>query len=246
MIIDLASQVAVVTGASRGIGAAIASVLASCGAHVVVNYRESRDRAEEVVQGILVSGGSAEALAFDVADEEQVKQAFQDIATRCGHIDILVNNAGVSKDALLLRARAKDIGDMMDTNLKGTIFCSFHASRYMLKQKNGRIINISSIVGIGGNPGQSVYAATKAGLIGFTKSLAKELGPKGILVNAVAPGLIKTDMTKGIDMGSLVEQIPLKRIGTPGDVAGVVAFLCSNISSYVTGQVLVIDGGLYT
>jgi len=246
MIIDLASQVAVVTGASRGIGASVASSLASCGAHVVVNYRESKDRAEEVVAGIAGSGGSAEAMKFDVADEEQVKQAFQDIAGRHGHIDILVNNAGVSKDALLLRARSKDIGEMMDTNLKGSIFCSFHASRYMLKQKSGRIINVSSIVGMGGNPGQSVYAATKAGLIGFTKSLAKELGPKGILVNAVAPGLIGTDMTRDIDMGSLVEGIPLRRIGRPDDVAGVVAFLCSSLSSYITGQVLVIDGGLYT
>ena len=246
MIIDLASQVAVVTGASRGIGAAVASSLASCGAHVVVNYRESRDRAEEVVAGITGSGGSAEAIRFDVADEEQVKQAFQDIAGRHGHIDILVNNAGVSKDALLLRARSKDIREMMDTNLKGSIFCSFHASRYMLRQKSGRIINVSSIVGMGGNPGQSVYAATKAGLIGFTKSLAKELGPKGILVNAVAPGLIETDMTRDIDMGSLMEGIPLRRIGTPDDVARVVAFLCSSLSSYITGQVLVIDGGLYT
>jgi 3-oxoacyl-[acyl-carrier protein] reductase len=246
MIIDLTSQVAVVTGASRGIGAAVASCLASCGAHVVVNYREKKDKAEDVVRSITESGGSAEAFQFDITDEEQVKQAFQDIAGRRGHIDILVNNAAVSKDALLLRARPKDIDEMMDTNLKGSIFCSFHASRYMLKQKNGRIINISSIVGIGGNPGQSVYAATKAGLIGFTKSLAKELGQKGILVNAVAPGLIETDMTRNIDMGSLVEQIPLKRIGSPGDVAGVVLFLCSNLSSYITGQVLVIDGGLYT
>lgn len=246
MVVDLDNQVAVVTGASRGIGAAIAAGLASCGAHVVVNFRESKDKAEGVVRAILESGGSAEISPFNVADEEQVKQSFQDIANRLGRIDILVNNAGVSKDALLLRARQGDISDMMDTNLKGTIFCSFHASRYMLKQKNGRIINISSIVGIGGNPGQSVYAATKAGLIGFTKSLAKELGPKGILVNAVAPGLIETDMTRGIDMDSLAEQIPVKRIGSPGDVAGVVAFLCSKLSSYVTGQVLVVDGGLCT
>jgi 3-oxoacyl-[acyl-carrier protein] reductase len=246
MIIDLSSQVAVVTGASRGIGAAIAACLASCGAHVVVNYREKKDKAEEVAAGITRSGGSAEVLQFDVADEEQVKRAFQDIAGRCGRIDILVNNAGVSKDALLLRVRGGDIDEMVNANLKGSIFCSFHASRYMLKQKSGRIINVSSIVGIGGNPGQSVYAATKAGLIGFTKSLAKELGSKGILVNAVAPGLIETDMTTGIDMGSLVEGIPLRRIGRPGDVAGVVAFLCSSLSSYITGQVLVIDGGLYT
>ncbi len=201
MVIDLKNKIALVTGASRGIGASIAAALASCGAHVVVNYRENKDKAEEVVRSIQGSGGSAEALCFDITGEEQVKQAFQDIVSRHGRLDILVNNAGMSKDGLLLRVKSSDIDDMVSVNLKGSILCSFHASRSMLKQKCGRIVNISSIVGLGGNAGQSVYAATKAGLIGFTKSLAKELGPKGILVNAVAPGLVETDMTRGMDAG---------------------------------------------
>lgn len=246
MRIDLSSQVALVTGASRGIGAAIASALASCGAHVVVGFRENSARARETVQAISAAGGSAEELAFDVANDGQVKQAFQDVLARHGRIDILVNNAAVSKDSLLLRVKPEDIDLMTDTNLKGAVLCSFHAARSMLKQKRGRIINISSIVGMGGNPGQSVYAATKAGLIAFTKSLAKELGPKGILVNAVAPGLVKTDMTRDLDIDSLVGQIPLRRIGSPEDVSGLVAFLSSDLSSYITGQVFVIDGGFYT
>ncbi len=244
--IDLHSQVAVVTGASRGIGASIAAALASCGAHVVAGYLENAAAAREVVGAIQDAGGSAEPYGFDVADDEQAKKAFQDIAKRHGRIDILVNNAAISKDALLLRVKGEDVDSMLKTNLKGSIFCSFHASRTMLKQKRGRIINVSSIVGIGGNPGQSIYAATKAGLIAFTKSLAKELGSKGILVNAVAPGLVKTDMTRDLDIDSLVEQIPLRRIGSPEDVAGLVAFLCSDHSAYITGQVFVVDGGLYT
>lgn len=244
--IDLHSQVAVVTGASRGIGASIAAALASCGAHVVAGYLENAAAAREVVGAIQDAGGSAEPYGFDVADDEQAKKAFQDIAKRHGRIDILVNNAAISKDALLLRVKGEDVDSMLKTNLKGSIFCSFHASRTMLKQKRGRIINVSSIVGIGGNPGQSIYAATKAGLIAFTKSLAKELGSKGILVNAVAPGLVKTDMTRDLNIDSLVEQIPLRRIGSPEDVAGLVAFLCSDLSAYITGQVFVVDGGLYT
>ncbi|MGB4111083.1 MAG: 3-oxoacyl-ACP reductase FabG [Desulfomonilia bacterium] len=244
--IDLHSQVAVVTGASRGIGASIAAALASCGAHVVAGYLENAAAAREVVGAIQDAGGSAEPYGFDVADDEQAKKAFQDIAKRHGRIDILVNNAAISKDALLLRVKGEDVDSMLKTNLKGPIFCSFHASRTMLKQKRGRIINVSSIVGIGGNPGQSIYAATKAGLIAFTKSLAKELGSKGILVNAVAPGLVKTDMTRDLNIDSLVEQIPLRRIGNPEDVAGLVAFLCSDHSAYITGQVFVVDGGLYT
>lgn len=244
--IDLHSQVAVVTGASRGIGASIAAALASCGAHVVAGYLENAAAAREVVGAIQDAGGSAEPYGFDVADDEQAKKAFQDIAKRHGRIDILVNNAAISKDALLLRIKGEDVDSMLKTNLKGSIFCSFHASRTMLKQKRGRIINVSSIVGIGGNPGQSIYAATKAGLIAFTKSLAKELGSKGILVNAVAPGLVKTDMTRDLNIDSLVEQIPLRRIGSPEDVAGLVAFLCSDLSAYITGQVFVVDGGLYT
>ncbi|MBN2297068.1 MAG: 3-oxoacyl-ACP reductase FabG [Deltaproteobacteria bacterium] len=245
MNVDLNSRVAIVTGASRGIGASIASLLGRCGAHVVVNYKQNERMAEDLVDDIISSGGSAEACCFDITDETQIAQAVKYIAGRHGRIDILINNAGVSKDSLLLRARVADFENMIDTNLKGSFFCSFHVARYMLKQKSGRIVNISSIVGLGGNAGQSIYATTKAGLIGMTKSLAKELGPKGILVNAVAPGLVETDMIRDVDQEQIIKNIPLRRIGHPEEVAGVVAFLCSDLSSYITGQVVVIDGGLY-
>lgn len=246
MNIDLRSRVALVTGASRGIGASIASTLGHCGAHVVVNYNQSRQRAEDVVEKIIESGGSAEAVCFDVADENQIRESVKDIVKRHERIDILVNNAGLSKDSLLLRAKPSDFDNMVDTNLKGSFFCSFHVARYMLRQKNGRIVNISSIVGLGGNAGQSVYATTKAGLIGMTKSLAKELGPRGILVNAIAPGLVDTDMIRDIDREQIIKNIPLRRIGYPEDIAGLALFLCSDLNSYITGQVIVIDGGLYT
>ena len=245
MNVDLKSRVAIVTGASRGIGASIAKLLASCGAHVVVNYKVNEQMAADVVDDIISSGGSAEACCFDITDEDLIAEAVKDIAARHGRIDILINNAGVSKDGLLLRAKAADFEKMMATNLKGSFFCSFHVARYMLKQKSGRIVNISSIVGLGGNAGQSIYATTKAGLIGMTKSLAKELGPKGILVNAVAPGLVETDMIQDVDQEQIIKNIALRRIGHPEEIAGVVAFLCSDLSSYITGQVVVIDGGLY-
>jgi len=245
MNVDLKSRVAIVTGASRGIGASIAKLLASCGAHVVVNYKVNEQMAADVVDDIISSGGSAEACCFDITDEDLIAEAVKDIAARHGRIDILINNAGVSKDGLLLRAKAADFEKMMATNLKGSFFCSFHVARYMLKQKSGRIVNISSIVGLGGNAGQSIYATTKAGLIGMTKSLAKELGPKGILVNAVAPGLVETEMIQDVDQEQIIKNIALRRIGHPEEVAGVVAFLCSDLSSYITGQVVVIDGGLY-
>ena len=246
MEINLHSQVALVTGASRGIGASIATVLGACGAHVVVNYRENSEAAQEVVDSIITAGGSAEAICFDVTDEAVIKESVQQIRESHGSIDILINNAGVSKNGLLLRAKPSDFEYMVNTNLKGSFFCSFHVSRYMIRQKKGRIINISSIVGLGGNAGQSIYATTKAGLIGLTKSLAKELGPKGVLVNAIAPGLVETDMTRDMDQGKIVNDIPLRRIGRPEDITGLVAFLCSDLSSYITGQVFVIDGGLYT
>jgi 3-oxoacyl-[acyl-carrier protein] reductase len=244
--IDLKTQVALVTGASRGIGAAVAKALGSAGAHVVVNYKANADKAQEVAHAIISSGGSAETLGFDVADEAAVGRHIDDIMARHKRLDILVNNAGISKDALFLRVRPEMLNDMIDVNLKGSFFCTFHAARYMIKQRRGKIVTVSSIVGIGGNAGQSVYAMTKAGLIGMTKSFAKELGPRGVRVNAVAPGLVDTDMTSHMDREALAGEIPLRRMGVPDEMAGVVLFLCSDLSSYITGQVIVVDGGLYT
>jgi len=243
--LELNAQVAVVTGASRGIGAAIARELAKAGAYVAVNYHTHAAEAHAVVEEIKAQGGKAEALGFDVADDQAVKACFKDLAERRGHIDILVNNAGIARDNLLLRFKNEDFDHVVRTNLKGAFICAFHASRYMLKQRRGRIVNISSVVGLGGNAGQAVYAATKAGLIGFTKSLAKELGSRGILVNAVAPGLIETEMSSAVDLKALEGNIPLERIGRPQDVAGAVLFLCSDLSAYITGQVVIVDGGLY-
>ncbi|HPJ93078.1 MAG TPA: 3-oxoacyl-ACP reductase family protein [Deltaproteobacteria bacterium] len=246
MNIDLNSRIAIVTGASRGIGAAIATKLGLCGAHVIVNYKENKDAAQKVVHEIVSGGGSAEAACFDITDEARVGQAVKDIVEKHSRIDILINNAGVSRDGLLLRAKTSDFDEVVNTNLKGSFFCSFHVARYMLRQKSGRIVNVSSVVGLGGNPGQSVYATTKAGLIGMTKSLAKELGPKGIFVNAIAPGLVDTDMIRDVDREQIIKNIPLRRIGQPEDIAGLVLFLCSDLNSYITGQTIVIDGGLYT
>jgi len=242
---SLIGQVAVVTGASRGIGAAIASELAGAGAYVAVNYHTHADSAQALVEDIRAHGGQAETIGFDVADDQAVKACFKDLTERRGHIDILINNAGIAKDNLLLRFKGEDFDQVVQTNLKGAFICAFHASRSMLKQHRGRIINISSVVGLGGNAGQAVYAATKAGLIGLTKSLAKELGSRGILVNAIAPGLIETDMSSSVDLKALQGNIPLERIGRPQDVAGAALFLCSDLSSYITGQVIIVDGGLY-
>lgn len=245
MGIDLSAQVALVTGASRGIGAATAKSLGTAGAHVIVNYKNSHERAREVVGEIKSTGGSAEAMCFDVADEAQIAKHFNEIMASHGRLDILVNNAGISKDALFLRVKPEMLNEMIDVNLKGAFFCTFHAARYMIKQRRGKIVTVSSIVGLWGNPGQSVYATTKAGLIGMTKSFAKELGPRGIQVNAIAPGFVDTEMTLGIDRQAIIKEIPLRKTGSPDDVAGVILFLCSGLSAYITGQVIVVDGGLY-
>lgn len=244
--IDLKGHVALVTGASRGIGAATARALAGAGAHVIVNYKSSSGGADEVVSSIVSAGGSAESMCFDVAEEAEVGRHINDIVTRHGKIDILVNNAGISKDALFLRIKPEMLNEMIDVNLKGSFFCTFHAARYMIKQRRGKIVMVSSIVGLGGNPGQSAYATTKAGLIGMTKSFAKELGPRGVRVNAIAPGLVDTEMTSGIDRQAIINDIPLRKTGSPDEVAGVILFLCSGLSDYITGQVIVVDGGLYT
>lgn len=243
----LKNKVALVTGASRGIGRAIAFTLAGYGAIVIINYCGSKEKAEEIVNQIKENGGTAIAYQADVADFEAVKTMFSDITKEYGRIDILVNNAGITKDNLILKMSEEEFDAVINTNLKGVFNCLKQASRIMLKQKEGRIINISSISGVVGNPGQVNYCAAKAGVIGITKSLAKELGSRGITVNAVAPGYINTDMTAVLkdDLKEKVtELIPLKRLGEVEDIAETVAFLASDKASYITGQTIQVDGGL--
>jgi 3-oxoacyl-[acyl-carrier protein] reductase len=243
----LKDRVALVTGASRGIGKEIALTLASYGATVIINYNGSEERATEVLEEIKANGGTGIVYQADVSDFNQVKQMMDDIKKQFGSIHILVNNAGITKDNLILRMSEDEFNDVIDINLKGVFNCLRNISPIMLKQRYGRIINISSIVGIHGNPGQVNYSAAKAGVIGMTKSLAKELGSRGITVNAVAPGYIDTDMTKVLkdDLKDKIKQeIPLRRLGEAKDVAALVAFLASDNSAYITGQTIQVDGGL--
>ncbi|NMB43298.1 MAG: 3-oxoacyl-[acyl-carrier-protein] reductase [Clostridiales bacterium] len=243
----LKDRVALVTGASRGIGKEIALTLASYGATVIINYNGSEGRATEVLEEIKANGGTGIVYQADVSDFNQVKQMMDDIKKQFGSIHILVNNAGITKDNLILRMSEDEFNDVIDINLKGVFNCLRNISPIMLKQRYGRIINISSIVGIHGNPGQVNYSAAKAGVIGMTKSLAKELGSRGITVNAVAPGYIDTDMTKVLkdDLKDKIKQeIPLRRLGEAKDVAALVAFLASDNSAYITGQTIQVDGGL--
>ncbi len=243
----LAGRVAVVTGASRGIGKAIALHLADLGAQVVVNYRTQSEAAARVVQKITAAGGAAEAIGADVASVDDVGRLFERALSRFQRCDILVNNAGIVRDNLLVRLDAADFDAVVDTNLKGAFLCSRAAVKRMLRQRCGRIVNVSSVVGIYGNPGQTNYAAAKAGLIGLTRALAKEIGSRQITVNAVAPGFIETDITASLPdstRSAVLERIPLGRLGTADDVAGLVGFLCTPAASYITGQVIAIDGGL--
>lgn len=243
----LEGKVAVVTGASRGIGKAIALAFAKEGATVIVNYNGSAAKAEAVVEEICQAGGQAEAVQCNVADFSACETFLADIVKRYKRIDILVNNAGITRDGLLMKMTEEDFDAVIQTNLKGAFNCTKFVSRQMLRQKAGRIINISSVSGIMGNAGQANYSASKAGVIGFTKSLAKEVASRNILVNAIAPGFIDTDMTKVLSDNvkeGINAQIPLKRMGTPKEVAKVVKFLASEDSSYVTGQVINIDGGM--
>lgn len=243
----LKGKIALVTGASRGIGKQTAITLASHGATVIVNYNGSKDKAEEVVKQIIDNGGQAAVYRCNVADYHAVEIMMKDIVNEYGGLHILVNNAGVTKDGLLMKMSEEDYDIVVDTNLKGAFNCIRHISRQMIKQKGGRIINLSSVVGVYGNAGQMNYSASKAGIIGITKSVAKELGSRGITVNAVAPGFIVTEMTDAMPeeaKNKVAEHIAMKRLGQPIDVANVIAFLASDQAGYVTGQVICIDGGM--
>jgi 3-oxoacyl-[acyl-carrier protein] reductase len=243
MQIDLTNRVALVTGSTRGIGRAIAETLAGCGAKVAVVGRDA-SKASEVAAAI---SPEASGFACDVSDVAQVTKLVADVEARFGQLDILVNNAGMTKDNLLMRLKDDDWDAVLDANLRGAFVAIRAASRGMMKRRWGRIINIASVVGIIGNKGQANYAASKAGLIGLTKSVAKELGSRNILANCVAPGFIETDMTAAMTpeaRAALSGQIPLERLGSPQDVASMVAFLASDHAAYITGQVLVVDGGM--
>jgi len=243
----LEGKVAVVTGASRGIGRAIAERLAAEGARVVVNYRNSADQAAEVVAAIEAQGGEAVACQADVSDWAQAQALMQTATDRWGTIDILVNNAGTTRDKLLMMMKESDWDLVIDTNLKSVFNCCKAVARGMVRQRSGRIINITSVAGLAGNPGQTNYAASKAGIVGFTKSLAKELGARHITVNAVAPGYVPTALTNSLPEAlqqAAIDHTPLGRFGKPEEIAAAVAFFAADEAAFITGQVLSVDGGL--
>ena len=243
----LKGKTAVVTGASRGIGRAIAVKLAKLGANIVVNYRKSEDAVIEVVKEIEALGVKVLAVKADISSYSDVENMMKKCIEEFGNLDILVNNAGITKDGLLMRMKEEDFDSVIDINLKGAFNCTRHVSAIMLKQRHGRIINISSVSGITGNAGQVNYSASKAGIIGMTKAVAREVAGRGVTCNAIAPGFIQTDMTEALPTkakDAIINSIPLKRLGMPEDVANAVAFLASEEASYITGQVINVDGGM--
>ena len=241
----LREKVAIVTGASRGIGRAIAQALAAEGAKIVINYASASNSAQQVVSEITDKGSEAIALQADVSQSDQVESLVNAVMEKWNRIDILINNAGITRDTLLLRMKPEDWQAVIDLNLTGVFLCTKAVSKIMLKQRSGRIINITSVAGQMGNPGQANYSAAKAGVIGFTKTVAKELAPRGIIVNAVAPGFIATDMTNDLKSEEILKYIPLSRYGQPEEVAGMVRYLAADPSaSYITGQVFNVDGGM--
>ena len=245
MLLD--GKTALVTGASRGIGRAIALCLAAEGARVAINYAGNVKAAEEVKAAIEAAGGTAILCQADIADSAAVEAMVASVVKEFGTIDILVNNAGITRDTLLMRMKDEDFAKVLDTNLKGVFYCTKAISKLMMKKRSGRIVNMASVVGLVGNAGQTNYAAAKAGVIGFSKSAAKELASRGITVNVVAPGFIGTDMTAGLPESvkeKMLTDIPLGRMGEPEDVASAVLFLASDQASYITGQVVNVDGGM--
>ena len=244
---ELGGKTAIVTGGSRGIGRSVALCFAKLGANVAVNYAKNSEAAEEVVREIKALGVDAAAYAADVAVSEAANSLVESTIKRFKRVDILVNSAGINRDALLLRMKDEDWQRVIGTNLSGVFNCTRAAARIMVKQRHGRIINISSVVGIRGNAGQANYSASKAGVIGFTKAVSKELGRRGITVNAIAPGYIETDMTDKLPKNvkeEMLKRVVLGRPGTPEDVAWLAAFLCSDPASYITGQIIGVDGGI--
>ncbi|WP_322511177.1 3-oxoacyl-[acyl-carrier-protein] reductase [Chloroflexus sp.] len=247
MLLDLSGRVAIVTGGSRGIGRATAERLAASGATVVVNYRGNAAAAEATVAAITGAGGKAVAVQGDVSQPADVEHLVKTTLEQFGRIDILVNNAGITRDNLLLRMKDSDFDEVIATNLRGVFLCTRAVLRPMTKQRFGRIINITSVIGLIGNAGQANYAAAKAGIIGFTKSTAREMASRGITVNAIAPGFIETEMTEALSdetRKAILATIPLGRFGQPAEVAGLICFLASDAGAYISGQTLTIDGGM--